>query len=115
MPKFLVQSGTFQSTVEAESSRKAALWAVHQAMRQILPVDDDSEDSPETKSDSVASNGLQVLGHDMRISRNGFVGHQVISLPTIEIVNEWNEMVAALDRLERMLHPQIAVDSATAA
>lgn len=105
MPKFFVQSGTFQSTVEAESTRKAALWAVHQAMRQILPVDDHDDASPEVKTETASTEGVSVLGHDMRISRNGFVGRDVVSLPTIEVVNQWNEMVAALDRLERMLHP----------
>lgn len=107
MPKFFVQSGTFQSVVEAESSRKAALWAVHQAMRQILPVDDHCDDSPEAKSESASAEGVQVLGHDLRVSRSGFAGGDAVSLPTIELVNQWNEMVAALDRLERMIHPSV--------
>ena len=41
MAKYYVQSGTMRSVVEAESSRKAALWAVHQAMRQVLPIEDE--------------------------------------------------------------------------
>ena len=43
MAKFYVQSGTFRSVVAADSARKAALWAVHQVMQQVLPTDEDTD------------------------------------------------------------------------
>ncbi len=107
MSKYYVQSGTMRSIVQAESSRRAALWAVHQAMQQVLPM----EDSPEefTQSLSVSKTGkdhasVAVLSRTVHVSEQGFDRTDAKSMPTLEIINEWNELVMTLDRLERMLH-----------
>ena len=104
MAKYYVQSGTMRSVVEAESSQKAALWAVHRAMLQVLPIEDAEDQTPEMKSERAATSGVSVLSGKLVISEHGFDRVDVKSLPTLEVVTQWNEMVSMLDRLERMLN-----------
>jgi hypothetical protein len=104
MAKYYVQSGTLRTIVQAESSRKAALWAVHQAMQQVLPIEDQSDETPETKSLKVAEGGVAVLSAKMAVSEQGFDRADAKSMSTIEVVSEWNQMVTTLDRLEQMLY-----------
>ena len=104
MAKYYVQSGTMRTVVEAESSRKAALWAVHQAMLQVLPIEDDGASTPEMKSERVKERGVAVLSTKVSVSERGFDRGDSTAMPTLEVVTEWNQMVTTLDRLERMLH-----------
>ena len=104
MAKYYVQSGTMRSVVQAESSRKAAIWAVHDAMQQVLPMDDQTGDTAETKSEKVAREGVAVLSARVTISERGFDRNDGVSMTTLDVVAEWNELVTTLDRLERMLH-----------
>lgn len=105
MAKFLVQSGTLTTTVEAESSRKAALWAVHQAMQQVLPIDDNHERSAIAKSDSISQTRVNVMDESLRVCELGAGQVQLNThvMTTMDVVGEWNQMFAALDRLQRML------------
>ena len=102
MTKFYVQSGTMRSVVQADSTRKAALWAVHHAMQQILPMD--AVSSPESRSENVASQGVAVLSGKVTVSQCGFGEEDATSMSTMEVVSEWNQMVTTLDRLEKMLY-----------
>ncbi|MGI9472951.1 MAG: hypothetical protein ACR2NZ_15530 [Rubripirellula sp.] len=104
MAKYYVQSGTMRTVVQAESSRKAALWAVHQAMQQVLPMEDDPETSLVTKSETVSRDGVAVLSQRVSVSQRGFDSADSASLPTMEVVTEWNDLVATLNRLEQMLY-----------
>lgn len=105
MAKYYVQSGTMRSVVEAESSRKAALWAVHKAMLQVLPIEDSDGQTPETKSRDVADKGVAVLAQTVTVSERGFDRQDAAKMLTLEVVTQWNQMVTTLDRLHRMLHP----------
>ena len=102
MAKFYVQSGTLRRVVQAESSRQAALWAVHQVMQQVLPVDSDTVG--QTTSEAVSHRGVAVLSGKVTVSQRGFDGEDAATLPTMDVVAEWNQMVTTLDRLERMLY-----------
>ncbi|TWU07962.1 hypothetical protein [Stieleria varia] len=104
MTKYYVQSGTLRTIVQAQSPRKAALWAVHQAMQQVLPIDDDTHLAPTRKSEDVASRGVAVLSAKVMVSERGYDRTDASTVPTLEAVSEWNQMVSILDRLERMLH-----------
>lgn len=99
MAKYYVQSGTLRTVVQAESSRKAAIWAVHQAMQQVLPIEGQPERPASSDDGEVA-----VLSGRVTVCESGFEGEQVTTLPTLDVVNEWNELVSTLDRLERMLY-----------
>ncbi len=103
MTQYLVQSGTLRTTVEAENSGKAALWAVHQAMQQVLPIDDDGHTVAQ-KSEAAGSRGVHILDREVRVSEVGAAAAAVRSLPTMDVVRQWHDMVDALDRLERLLH-----------
>lgn len=102
MAKFYIQSGTMRATLAAEDSRRAALWAVHQAMQQIVPVYDDPDLTPEQKSDSAMIEGMLVLGETIRLSEQGYDRDDAEVLQTFDVVTEWNQLMIALDRLERL-------------
>jgi hypothetical protein len=101
MAKYYVQSGTLRTVVQAESSRKAAIWAVHQAMQQVLPLD---EEPAEAKRERIGSDRAAVLSGKVTVSESGFDREESTTLPTLEVVTEWNQMVTTLDRLERLLY-----------
>lgn len=134
MSKYYVQSGTVKSIVEAESSRRAALWAVHQAMQQILPLEHegfehggaDHHDSDHQHSghggaghggagreatevvlpdrEHLREKKTVVLSEKLRVSRCGFDQGDATQMATMEVVSEWNQLVTTLDRLEKMLY-----------
>ncbi len=104
MAKYFVQSGTMRCVVQAQSSRKAAIWAVHQAMQQVLPMDDPCGVTPESKTEKAAHSGVSVLSTRVTISERGFDRNDGTSVATLDIVSEWNQLVTTLDRLERMLY-----------
>lgn len=104
MSKFYVQSGSMRSVVEAESSRKAALWAVHQAMQQVLPVEEERQSVTESEGQKRPDKTLAVLSGKLRVSQCGFDHADATQMATMEVVSEWNQMVTTLDRLEKMLY-----------
>lgn len=105
MGKYYVQSGTLRSVVQADSGRRAALWAVHQAMQQVLPIEDDLQgETPTGKSERVSGSGVAVLAAKVCVSEKGFGRADAMSLATMDVVTEWNQLVTTLDRLERMLY-----------
>ena len=103
MAKYYIQSGTLRATLAAEDPRRAALWAVNQAMQQVIPVFDDPELTPEQKSDNALVEGMLVLGGKIRLSEQGFDRDDAEELNTFEVVTEWNQLMIALDRLEKLL------------
>jgi len=103
MAKYYVESGTLRCVVSAENPRRAALWAVHRAMQQIMPIDEATPTAPEDKTERSKEQGVMVLGGTIRTSERGYGGVDSASMPTFEVVTEWNQLVNALDRLESML------------
>ncbi|TWU18104.1 hypothetical protein [Allorhodopirellula heiligendammensis] len=95
MAKFYVQSGTFRRVVAAESGIKAALWAVHEVMQQILP-NEEERGAPSTES-------VTMLSARVRVDERGFDRHDAQELSTMEVMGQWTEMVMTLDRLQQML------------
>ncbi|MCD0463280.1 hypothetical protein [Roseiconus lacunae] len=102
MAKYFVQSGTLRTTVDAENGQKAALWAVHQAMQQVLPVDDEQHTS-QCKATSMSESGPSVMDHLVFVSEVGFDDEHPTRYPTMDVVRQWNEMLGALQRLEQLL------------
>ena len=72
MAKFYVQSGTLRMVIQADDARKAALWAVHKAMQQILPLYDDDSLTASQKRQSALRCGHDVLGNEISLSELGF-------------------------------------------
>ena len=105
MAKYYVQSGTLRSIVEAESGRRAAIWAVHQAMQQVLPIDQQDEcNANRSNGDPMREKPLAVLSGKLRVSACGFDRGDAAEMATLELVGEWNQMVTTLNRLEQMLY-----------
>ncbi len=103
MAKFYVQSGTLRTIIDSQDVDRAALWAVHQAMQQIAPVDSETELAPDEKSQQLTRTGLIVLGDTIEISEVGFDRDDAFKIETFDAFHEWHCLVKALDRLEKLL------------
>ena len=107
MAKYYVQSGTLRTVLQAESAQKAAVWAVHQVLGQVLPLDT-APAAPvagDVTADSCdGSPRVAVLGATVRVSEQGFDRQDARAWITIDVVTQWNELVTTLDRLEKMLY-----------
>ncbi len=102
MAKFYVQSGNVKTIISAEDAEKAGLWAVHCAMRQVVPVYDDEELTPQEKSELSVVEGVRVLGNSICISEIGFDRDDCQQLDTFELLVHWHQLMIALAKLEAM-------------
>lgn len=103
MAKYYVESGTLQIVTEAEDARGAALWAVHTAMEQILPICPDDPLKPEEKAQHIQQRGCYVLADKVRISERGFDRKDAVEFETADLFAEWNQLMIAVMRLEQQL------------
>ncbi|MEO8271181.1 MAG: hypothetical protein ABI557_15775 [Aureliella sp.] len=102
MAKYYVQSGNVRTLISAEDTEKAALWAVHCAMRQVVPVYDDEELTPDEKCQLSVVDGVRVLGNTIYVNEKGFDRKDAVELDTFEILVHWHQLMLALSRLEAM-------------
>jgi hypothetical protein len=103
MAKYYVQSGTARLVIAADDPTRAALWLVHRAMQQVVPVYDDPELSPDEKGQVAAIQGLMVLGNQIRLNELGFDRDDGDTLDTFDTVIQWHQLMIALSRLDSML------------
>ena len=103
MAKYYVQSGTLKMVISADEPRKAALWAVHKAMQQILPLYDQDNLTPAEKREHALRRGHDVLGDEMQLSEVGFESAENFEFETFDVVNEWNQLMVALARIEQSM------------
>ncbi len=103
MAKYYVQSGNVRTVIAADDAEKAALWVVHKAMQQVVPVYEDNELTPEQKSDVVVVQGVMVLGNSVKISEVGFDRSDASDLDTFELVMQWHQLMVALAKLDSFL------------
>ena len=98
MAHYLVQSGTLRMTVGADDPRKAALWATHLAMEQVMPLDDD----PTPRNRIAPTNRIAPpagrLGRRIRVLRTDGVEAELFD--TYDVLIEWNQLMVAMDRIE---------------
>lgn len=112
MAKYYVQSGNFRTTVSADDVEKAALWVIHKAMGQVMPVFDDHELLPEQKGHFAIANGLMVLGNTMRLSELGFESETYDELDTFELLSQWHQLMIAVSRMEELIFSKRECDEA---
>lgn len=98
MAKFYVESGNVRIVVHADDAQKAAIWAVHRTMQQVLPP---MEDNLVTEEIDVLE-PPRVLGDEIFVSERGFGRRDALELETFEILKRWNQLMAALAELETM-------------
>ena len=109
MAKYYVQSGTLRTIVQAESTQKAAVWAVHQVLGQVMNLDSAPSGTIDSDFDSFhdvadRSQRVSMLGSTVNVSEQGFDGPDAKVLETLTVVSQWNELVSTLDPLEKMLY-----------
>ena len=103
MAKFYVQSGNIRTVVSADDSEKAALWIVHRAMQQVMPVYEDDELTPEQKGEVASVQGVMVLGNSILTSEVGFDRADATAVDTFDLIQHWHQLMVALARLEALL------------
>ncbi|MEZ6134314.1 MAG: hypothetical protein R3C53_05315 [Pirellulaceae bacterium] len=103
MPKYYVQSGNVRTIISADDPEKAALWVVHKAMQQVVPVYEDLELTPHEKSQAAVVQGVMVLGNTMQVGEAGFDSADSQHLDTFELVSHWHQLMLALSKLDAMM------------
>jgi len=132
MAKFYVQSGTLRAVVDSASADRAALWAIHQAMQQIAPLETTSDDNKASANNSrtqvFGNQGLDAQGFDAQgfdaqgfvsksfvaqdfislgdsiyLSEVGFDQEDSLRVDTFAAFREWHELWHALEKLEALL------------
>jgi hypothetical protein len=102
MPKFYVQSGSLQLITTATDPRAAAIWAVHRALAPALPFL--SEEADTVAAPEVPRCGpVAALGETVHVSERGFEQDDGVTYQTLEIVTQWNQLLLAVDRLQKRL------------
>lgn len=100
MPKYYIESGNVKTIISADDSEKAALWVVHRAMQQVLPVYEEGDLDP--KGENEVDSQFMVLGSSLSISETGFGSQDEEQFETLALVNHWNQLMVALDRLQQL-------------
>ncbi len=98
MAKFYVQSGTLRAIVDSADAERAALWAVHSAMEQVIPLDSVDE---VVLRDSGPANMI-ALAETIELSEVGFDRDDCLQIDTFEAFQHWSELVRAMEKLQRI-------------
>lgn len=107
MAKFYVQSGLISHLVTANDAYSAALWTMHLAMEEVVPVDEVDWLSEEELPESGYEDGLMKLGATIEVSEIGFGRTESGVFDTADTLAEWNSLVIAVARLEARLAEQM--------
>lgn len=99
MPKYYVQSGSVRLVTTASDPRAAAIWAVHRTLAPILPFLSESDESGFTAPPPAAL----TLGETVQVSEQGFDRPDSERLETLAVLSEWNQLLMAIERIERRL------------
>jgi len=102
MAKFYVQSGTLRAIVDSADADRAALWAIHSAMEQIMPLD--SIDDVEWHGDVGPANMI-ALAETIQLSEAGFDRTDCLHVDTLEAFQHWNQLIQAIEKLQKVLAP----------
>lgn len=101
MPKYYVQSGTLKLITTASDPRAAAIWCVHRALAPTLPFLNDDESPPVVSPTSASA--IPYLHDTVQVSEQGFDRHDSEQFATLGIIAEWNQLLVAIDRIERRM------------
>lgn len=98
MPKYYVQSGNVEMVLQAHDSRCAAIWAVHRTLGSALPFLCGETEAYESLSQMTRLDNVIV------VSEQGFDRPDGDRFDTLEVIDEWNQLLVALDRLQGGTH-----------
>ena len=94
MPKYYVQSGNVEMILQAHDSRCAAIWAVHRTLGSALPFLCEETDAYD------GLGALTRLDNMIVVSEQGFDRPDGDRFDTLEVIEEWNQLLVALDRMQ---------------
>ena len=100
MAKFYVQSGTLRAIVDSADAERAALWAVHTAMEQVMPLES------EHAAAEMISNGpadMIALAETIELSEVGFDREDCLRIDTFQAFQHWNQLLKAVENLHSLL------------
>ena len=100
MAKFYVQSGTLQAIIDSEDAERAALWAVHMAMQQVMPIENEQE-TIGIRSDGPSN--MVALAETIELSEVGFDRDDCLRIDTFEAFQHWNLLFKAVEKLNSLL------------
>ena len=100
MAKFYVQSGTLRAIIDSDDAERAALWAVHTAMEQVMPMECKNQDV------EIFSNGpsnMIALAETIELSEIGFDREDCMRVDTFDAFQHWNLLLKAVEKLNALL------------
>ncbi|MCY2984822.1 MAG: hypothetical protein NTY15_14455 [Planctomycetota bacterium] len=100
MAKFYVQSGTLRAIIDSEDAERAALWAVHMAMQQVMPIENEQE-TIDMMSDGPSN--MVALAETIELSEVGFDRDDSLRVDTFEAFQHWNLLFKAVEKLNSLL------------
>jgi hypothetical protein len=100
MAKFYIQSGTLRAIVDSADADRAALWAVHTVMEQVMPLDDNEATDVLEEN---GSRGWNALGETIQLSEIGFDRDDCLRVDTFEAFQHWNQLLQAIEKLHKIL------------
>ena len=109
MTKFYVQSGKIKKVIFAADANAAALWLINIVMERFYP--DQSRADVESDPFVLLEDGLTLLGQEIFVSKSGFdqsysSDAELNCFETVDLFAEWNELVLAVSKMEKMLMGQ---------
>jgi len=99
MAKFYVQSGTLRAIVDSEDAERAALWAVHIAMEQVMPLESETH----TVENLSGPSDMIALAETIELSELGFDRNDCLVIDTFEAFQHWNQLLKAVEKLHTLL------------
>ena len=100
MAKFYVQSGTLRAIIDSEDAERAALWAIHTAMEQVMPLE-----SAQTSVEMIANgpSSMIALAESIELSEIGFDREDCLRVDTFDAFQHWNLLLKAVEKLNTWL------------
>ena len=100
MAKFYVQSGTLRAIIDSEDAERAALWAIHTAMEQVMPLESEQE-----SIEMIASGptNMVALAETIELSEIGFDRDDCLRIDTFDAFQHWNMLLKAVEKLNTLL------------
>ena len=100
MAKFYVQSGTLRAIIDSEDAERAALWAIHTAMEQVMPLESEQES---TEMIASGPTNMIALAETIELSEIGFDRDDCLRIDTFEAFQHWNMLLKAVEKLNTLL------------
>ena len=100
MAKFYVQSGTLRAIIDSQDAERAALWAIHTAMEQIMPLESEPESIEMIANDPT---NMIALAETIELSEIGFDRDDCLRIDTFDAFQHWNMLLKAVEKLNTLL------------